>query len=1506
MSSTLQEGDPLTKRDAGYWEVLLSTATLDQLTDYDALLLPMTNPGLTGPQIEMLRAYVDQGGVLWIDIAPYPGETVGMNPASGAPLPFVLDTTPGNLGVDVSHPLLNRPYFLGSNEVRSMGLAALTNFSAVSAGPSGAAANLFQRQLWDSQRLQPVAGFNAPGGQVVGVGQIGAGWQIVTTQGVSAVLSRGFNSSGISDNLNFRSQPPYRDLSYVSAAKFAVNVLNFAASVSIGAQSVSRRSNSIGADIPAPLLQDWSDSSFSPTTAPVVAQGRTVVGTATGIAVFDSSPSADLDNNGNPDDGFQDFNNASSSDSYHDRIWTHEPGVAVSAPVYVYAPNCSVARPTGTGEPMVHQVWVAGQGGEIFIYDLLYTASAVQTPVRTISLPGATNPNLIAPAPSSDVVLVSGDRTGGGPLLGLVDVRSLQFVQTPANAPYILQGASQLGQPSAAPAIGLIPINDGSGGSDVVAYVPTLPDIGRPAGLASVWIGARGEAPVSVSRSGTTLTIRSRAALSGAPISLANGLNSPATGFRLTVMDANGQVFTPATMNARFSGSPAPTANAGEFTVTISNTAGMDFDGTTTPNDPSDDLAYRLDYLLDWSTAFTGLVPGNNFVRGSLEFPDDATPNRRVLGSPAISSKGHVMVNTAEPTGSGGTFFNLREVGRGDFDLVTRWDLFDSHSFFLNQGSTLTDRVSYRGTLNDNDGLVAELASAGFNPGRRLAGLRLVAPPTVSGDQVFLTAASIRTTIPAPGGIVISLDAHPDPVTFEVENFIESADSVPSLVQPDFAKSDNKTQLDQNSILGRSRFRAEPIVNTNRTRIILTSLMAGTRGAIRDSISTSMPVILRVSNGTDRLIEPERTTAAGRLLPGFAVGRYSPVNWYTVLLGFTAQTPVSVAGRTMYVGGNSVLPGLISAGFSAGIRQDGFIMGLDRDVSGNDPNMTSDDADTTLAEEDRRSWQPQLSLIRKVGAGGPFQNIAAPEAFRWPQLDGVTSLEDVRIRLLQASLIDEQVRAMSVGERGLTVSASQSVRNFKASEFLVLDEGRAMRVDAAGNALWSLTRTLNSGGLAASVNPSQTVPFSEPVSVAPETSGQAWIADRRANRVVLVDAYGVEQRAISSFVRHPQRPVPAMEPSAPLVLRNPSDVSAYVSYRTPAEVADAFPGETSDSAGRELWRHVVIADAGNGRAVEVIDRYRLGTADRVIAPVVFQNPVTGQPQQALGVLFWHSPAELSGPGYVYTHVERIVDPVSGASATVFGYSGGAPSSAQSGLDSPNSALGSSQLSGQNSGAGGLLIYGDGIQDTLTTVATPAFAAGSFLQTVPGGYDFVSTAEPAVAQKRINGLSSITGRWRNLRYPSGDQLELHLMIADRDGIYEISLIPAMNRIGAQSTLWMLPARSYLGLRRPLSAGPYSPAEVGGNPLGFQPTYARRLENGDVLLVNGYVGRKINGEPTTGEVMVIEGRINTDSTIGRLGFTLGAPNVGFSPLSIKYLLPPIQGARGLMRPTFAEKL
>ena len=180
--------------------------------------------------------------------------------------------------------------------------------------------------------------------------------------------------------------------------------------------------------------------------------------------------------------------------------------------------------------------------------------------------------------------------------------------------------------------------------------------------------------------------------------------------------------------------------------------------------------------------------------------------------------------------------------------------------------------------------------------------------------------------------------------------------------------------------------------------------------------------------------------------------------------------------------------------------------------------------------------------------------------------------------------------------------------------------------------------------------------------------------------------------------------------------------------------------------------------------------------------------------------------------------------------------------------------------------------------------------------------FQAATDPLLIAKRnaqthiFSGVTSVTSRVvLNSGTPS-----LSIMVCDSSGIYEGSYdIGAV----ATSTLagnWMITNEAYRVLRHRLAGFPDS------TNVNLRASFAKRLDNGDVLITNGFSGQTRGNKDTTtntffnralfrGEVVEISGDVYNPSAI----------NLGFDASSIMFERPPIQGARGLISPVFADR-
>jgi hypothetical protein len=144
---------------------------------------------------------------------------------------------------------------------------------------------------------------------------------------------------------------------------------------------------------------------------------------------------------------------------------------------------------------------------------------------------------------------------------------------------------------------------------------------------------------------------------------------------------------------------------------------------------------------------------------------------------------------------------------------------------------------------------------------------------------------------------------------------------------------------------------------------------------------------------------------------------------------------------------------------------------------------------------------------------------------------------------------------------------------------------------------------------------------------------------------------------------------------------------------------------------------------------------------------------------------------------------------------------------------------------------------------------------------------------------------------------GGTPRIAIMFTDATGVYEVTQTVAN---GPWVVNWMLPNNVYRFMRNRPGA---PPTIFGSNPLSVRPNYARRLDSGEVIVVNGYVGRRINGTDFSGEVVQVDGEPYDPAT--NSGFGFNRPNLGFNFASVRFELSTPTETRSLYQPVFADR-
>ena len=1033
-----------------------------------------------------------------------------------------------------------------------------------------------------------------------------------------------------------------------------------------------------------------------------------------------------------------------------------------------------------------------------------------------------------APTYHEGLVFVA-DTAGSVGRVWVFDPVSGSTISTGTNEWVIGTSSAPVMNPIGGPAtVGYIPIQDNSGGMDRVVYAVTQPvssgsGTNTTAGVTSIWFGAKGEKPVRALEEvgGASIQATTRASQKGIRIYMPSGESR--LGVKLTLIHANGTPYSASELDSVLDGSvtqPSP----GVLRFGIRSAGAVDVNTVTA----------RIDYTLDWGS--TGI--SNTAVRGNLFFPDDSSKSRRILHHLALAPDSTIFAAVSDQR-KGGALFGFREEGQGTFRLIYRYDLYPAHTVNLNQAES----KDHGPTFLDNDPLNTTIVS--FLKGD-FTNLSFQSGPAIRNGIVYVTARGTKV-IPGIGALdeftlLLAFNAVPEGLDIKVPKI----DGSFSIVQPDMLRSADTTLPTTFATLQPGQFRYEDTAD-DKGVIRIDNLMSSSRGLMQNALSTSLPVIIRRANQPDQYIVPEN-----------AASHWSPLLHYMVISGLKNSTPPFISGETVFVGGISRLPNIAGGGLVLDPPK-GILYGVEASISPNDaflePNPT-------------RPWQSQLYQL-KVDAAGVNGN---PDT-KWPQAAGTMSFEDWRVRVLQTTLGSSlNCYGVVCGEGKLFAWTGLGLWGFDRSDFVVCDEGRVARFDPSGNPLWSTDSTINSGRSADSVSAGNIRTLTRPTRAYPVGESDLLVVDSGANRIVRIDPSSREVRSIEFFKVDPKFTPDGYGTNETPELRDPRDVITYTTYET-------NPTQLTNPTSLEYWVHYVIADAGNKRLVEMIDRYEVNPITRAII-----RPID------LGVLYWHSPSSFSGKKFDYNSVARtwIEDGSNSRYVYACGIGGTLPTRVDLGLDAPTAT----SLREVKSGNGGIVIYDGQNSEVINTVIVPGINAGMI-------YDPVTHVlnPSAIPQKNkfLVNLTSVT--MRNLLIDTdGDgtpEPKLAIMFTDNSGVYEIVKTSAGWKV-----VWMVTREIYKAIRRN-SSGFIS----GLNPREFIPTYAKRLNSGEVIIVNGYMGHRMNDDVFYGEVIQVEGSLRAG--VFGSGYTFDVVNLGLNSSSIKFELPPVQGARGIILPVFADR-
>ena len=1544
---------PVNKRTARYWWLNVAELTDNDFAQLDVAILQVTTPNLSVSPAdrEKLRRFVDKGGILWIDY------TYGwLDQSQGGPIShrvFIPGLPVTVNQADYTNPLLRYPTTLTPNEVGVVAVGPqysaandpINNFSMASSDFSIEGAVSVEPLMYNVVgnggqygKLQFVTGAGTGLPPSTSYSKIGDGYMIISTRGLSEALNR----VGSSTNREYYAADPAGQTGGTSAANFYANsVAKFVINaISLSVQSTqsgagSRRNYSAFIDTGAPLLQTWaapyatslgtSTLSTSPKQfrPPVIYKGMTFSVSDDQVFCFDGVPKSDADRDGNPDDGVQDFNMGREEDLIF---------ATAAVPGGISSAVCAEVTNPAAGVPK-DQLLVTTSDGRLLVYPIVdpitrrASASESLAPLAAIS-PGlggaaalAPNEVPIAPTVHEGIAYVVDTVNAAGQFIGRswqVNLQNLQVVRSNSvggNA-FVFGGTGNgIQRISSSPTVGYIPILDNSGGLDKVMYLPLreqpAPSI-QNAGIMSVWVGSKGERPSAVSEAGGIVTVTTRAATQGGlPIYMGTSGDPLAVHITL-IRRTDGSAYTAGQMAGLFTGGIAE--SQGTLSLTLAPLA------VWPPVDVDPDNGIRVDYTIDWGAAFPAVI--GSVERGRLQFPTTSANQRSIVDGIALSPSGTVYVTSSTqspPPAFGdldknsylGSFYALKEEGRGIFRMAYRWDLYPSHTFNYSGGSKTLPAV-----LPDNDPLQSlnvNGAPIGGFVGGQFDGASFQGAPVVRNGDVFVTVSGQKHVsrffaTPASALLCFKDDSSAREIRFGTVISPQAA-----IVQPDFARSSDPTKPTVYSVLSPGAFRVEKEPGDVGSTIRIDNMMSTQRGQIQDSISTSQPIILREQGKPDRILDPALQN-----------DRWSPLKWYSIFHGMTIQSSAFCSGDTVFVAGGSFVPSILSG---TGLRSEGFVTALRTDFDPSvaqlarqahvpyDPNPANFVPVNIIADDLRPYMRQVISMdYLRTGPGWATTNVDMDNIYpnqlsAWPQFPqnkeerGKMTFEDFLIRLNQCTLRGGPTTSRSssygvVGGDGLLMAwnANQTFC-FKRANTWVADEGRIISLDPSGNSMFDSSIQTVTGPTGGTTNGANLTKFDRPTRVYPiSDSGDVLVVDSNQNRVLRMTAGGSVGRNLTSFKLDSTFVPVGYRSSDPLGFSNPRDASTYVSEVLAANNPFASPSPL------EFWRHYLVADQGNNRLIEIVDRYQMDPANGTI-----QNQISE------GTLFWHSPPAVSGNGYSYNSMSRV-QTGTGRFVVVAGIGGKAPSRIDSGEPQLSSTLIGDQnpldLKSTSAGNGGLVIFDNNLPGgyrVFNQFNTPGvdhtriwdFSAG------PPAWSINPAMDLAPRAHFMNNLQSVTATLVPAAGVGAPPI-LAIMIADSTGVYEVATNSADPTV--LDTRWMLPNWAFRATRR---LGPNGGTPTSSNPIGFFPTFARRLDEDNVMIVNGFTGKTIDLRTNySGEVIQMDGRIDPilglqGPTYISQGFSVNTLNLGFNTRSIKLRFGPVEGSRGLFLPVFADR-
>ncbi|MCW3095267.1 MAG: hypothetical protein JWL77_885, partial [Chthonomonadaceae bacterium] len=1272
-------GQPLTKNMGAYWEVNLDNVSTTDLQQFDILLMAYhtLQTQFSTAEREKLRRYVDGGGTIWLEdqggfdlrtpvVGGYGGgefivDLAFLNsiPAAGF-LPVA--TTP-------HHPLLNFPYALAATDLAQLGASGIQyNLTGHHAHQGVNAGYTAPAGIANPRVLVPIITVPTGVGSLpyVSAGDYGAGHIVVSSGGMASGINdwvggfdvgEGNNSAVLSGEAMLGARPV--DL------KFAYNLIAWTSSVPTAGVN-ARRTNSSREDIGAQVGPRWATippvlQNPPQTPYPSVGSGAVIhkgvvfyVDGNNVLHAYDASPQQDLDNEGNPDDGIQDYIYGAP----YDEIWrtdlkTAVPGILASTR-FSTPTIASIANPN-TGVPQ-DILMVSSSRGDTVAFDAFPSSGGVlaqtSAPVWTISSP--------------DQVDLAGDLTANGATLQVPSpvfsdgvVFTIWQQATPdANHPWhiaaidpvtgreIFQetGGNAIGQtvaPSALPngtlGAGIVagipnPVgsltagyvqDDSTGALDKMIYVPTISaqnnattDVGAGT-IQGVWFSTKGE-PLEA-------------------LALGTNVFSPKGQRRLlpwylTAPPGNGVDLRPVVFKRDAVGNITRLQYGGGFTVQYqggppSRSIVVTITGAVALGD-----TFTADYTLDWPADVLPLPGGSGsgrptvaevtqFSQRNLPFTPNTlqspTPQLsiRLTGASALSPQDYQFVGAGDYPGGDRLYAYHEQFGNVSSNpavpgSVVRANTALAWMFYANapDDDFNIGTGGVAGRMHNSDTFFPPLTPGlPLIPDVYVTDFEQVGSPSYTNGIVYVTGyCHLRSEINSAAQnlpdamVVMALRANPN-TSFTVQQNDGTPYPLPdfnaatplTIRQPDLI---NSTALIPKYIELQENINFTVDRNSSTIQVFDFRARRGTGNG--DAFNTALPIYVAVGG----------TNIAGPIVnPQTGYGVMDNVLWWmTVPLNFNANFYPPASGLTYPAQWSGSNPG------GAG----GLHPASGPTVVGNTLYFGSTTGQIVSVD------------IAGANAGGGQLNV-----YKADGTSRVTAQAAQKSPLGVA--LQQPIFSPPVATTGIVaVGTPQGLSVFDNQLTLIADNNRLLEVDRAGNASWATDATqsiriIQSTGGAGGQTGTLKTTFSRPNMAHRSSLNDYVVADTGNNRVVQIDHGGIVTWELSRL----NNDLRFLRENDPIALNQPTDIQTYTTSGTTSltftsPVSNATYTYTPGAGGLWFAIHYIIADSGNFRALEVVDVYDAngnvvvmsgsdGTTPAMLRQVVFVTRSYGEQNKAL-------------------------------------------------------------------------------------------------------------------------------------------------------------------------------------------------------------------------------------------------------------------------------------------------